>query len=413
MSSVVDRFIKYVKIDTQSDDTKTCVPSTEKQFNLSKVLGEELREMGMKDVVVDDHAYVFANLPGNVTDRKVPSIGFCAHVDTALEVTDTNVSPRFVKDYDGGDIVLDAAEGVVLSPKVFPLLKKAVGDTLIVTDGKTLLGADDKAGIAEIMAACEYMIKHPEFKHGDVKVCFCPDEEIGHGARLLDVKKFGADFCYTLDGGEEGNFSYETFNAAKAAITIKGRAVHPGSSKNRMINSIRIGMELAYSFPQAETPEHTENYEGYYHLLGFHGTCESTRLDYIIRDHDRKKFEARKEMVRTLVRQMNERHGEGTVTLDMQDQYYNMADLISKHMHMVNTALKAMKLAGVEPEVIPVRGGTDGSQLSYRGLLTPNLFTGGVNAHGKYEYVPVKSMEKAVQTVLNLLNLYATGQEVE
>lgn len=412
MSSLVQRFIHYAQVDTQSDDTKASqVPSTPGQLELARMLGQELQELGLSDVTVDEHGYVIASLPSNV-DRPVPAIGFCAHLDTALDVTGKDVKPRLVENYDGGDVVLNAEKNVVLSPSIFPDLKEFVGDTLIVTDGNTLLGADDKAGIAEIITALEYMIQHPEFEHGDVKVCFCPDEEIGHGARLLDLEKFGADFCYTMDGGIVGNFAYETFNAAKAVITIQGRSVHPGSSKNKMENALLIASELIQSFPAAETPTHTEQYEGFYHINNFHGGVENAVMEYIIRDHDKQIFEKRKERVRTLVRQMNERHGDGTAKVEIHDQYYNMADLIVKEMHIVNTALQAMEDAGVTPRVAPVRGGTDGSQLSYRGMLTPNIFTGGMNAHGKYEYVPVSSMEKAVQVILNILNRYATGREV-
>ncbi|MDY3868320.1 MAG: peptidase T [Pyramidobacter sp.] len=411
MSSAAERFIRYAKIPTQSKERGETVPSTPCQHDLAKVLGEELRALGLSDVVVDEHAYVYGTLPSNA-GNDVPTIAFCAHIDTALEVTDVGNDPRIVENYDGGDVVLDAEENVVLSPSVFPELKNYVGNSLIVTNGKTLLGADDKAGIAEIVAALEYMIQHPEFKHGAVRVCFCPDEEVGHGASLWDLDRFGADFCYTVDGGAAGDFAYETFNAAQARITIKGRAVHPGKSKNTMINACLVAMDLASTFPPAETPAHTDNYEGFYHMTSVKGTCESAELSYIIRDHDSARFEARKEMVRTLVRQVNERWGAELATLEMHDQYHNMADLIRKEMHIVNTALKAIEMAGLKPHVHPVRGGTDGSQLSYRGLLTPNIFTGGHNAHGKYEYISIEAMEKAVEVILNIVNLYATGQEV-
>ena len=407
--SAVERFIRYAKIPTQSREQASCVPSTDCQRVLAKALGEELTSLGLSDVEVTDHAYVYATLPSNLggNGADVPTVAFCAHIDTALEVTDVGNEPRIVRGYDGGDIVLCGEEGVILSPRLFPNLERYTGQDLIVTNGKTLLGADDKAGVAEIVTALEYMTQHPEFRHGEVRVCFCPDEEIGHGAALWDLERRGADFCYTVDGGAEGDFSYETFNAATARITIKGRSVHPGKAKNTMINAALAAAELAQTFPPAETPAHTEHYEGFYHLTDIRGTCESAELNYLIRDHDRKKFEARKDMVKTLVRQFNERQGQEIAALDMHDQYYNMADLIREKMHIVDIALKAIEMAGVTPHVYPVRGGTDGSQLSYRGLLTPNLFTGGQNPHGKYEFISIQAMEKAIQVILNIVSLCA------
>ena len=406
MSSVLQRFLKYIRIPTQAANGKDAVPSTPGQMVLARLLGEELKAMGLPDVAVDAHGYVTASLPSN-SREKVPSIGFIAHLDTALEVTDDTVRPRTVESYDGGDIVLDGKAGIVLSPSTFPELLEYRGQTLVVTDGTTLLGADDKAGIAEIMAALEYMAGHPEFLHGDVKVAFTPDEEIGHGARLLDLERFGADFAYTVDGGAVGEISYETFNAAKARFAIRGRSVHPGKAKDKMMNSILLGMELASMFPPGETPAKTEKYEGFYHLLGFSGNVESSELNYIIRDHSREKFLQRKETAVRAVEALNGKYGAGTVELEMSDQYYNMLDRIAPSMHIVETAKEAMMQLGIEPKVIPVRGGTDGSQLSCRGLLTPNIFTGGHNAHGKYEFIAVEAMEKAVDVILKILELYA------
>ncbi len=410
MSSLVDRFIRYAKIGTQSRDGQDCVPSTPGQFNLANLLGEELRELGLSDVTVSEHAYVCGILPGNCD---APAIGFCSHIDTAEEVTGENVKPRIVKNYDGGDIVLNEEHGIVLSPSVFGDLKGLVDRTLIVTDGTTLLGADDKAGIAEIVTALEYMTQHPEFKHGKIVVCFCPDEEVGHGARLWDLEKYGADFAYTLDGSGAGSFSYETFNAAQAHVTIHGTAVHPGTAKNKMVNAVTVAMEFAASLPPAETPAHTELYEGYYHMTHISGSVDKCEMTYIIRDHDTEKFESRKEHFKLLVRQLNERWGRKIADLEMHDQYYNMAVPLKERMDIVKTALKAYELAGLTPQIKAARGGTDGSQLSYRGLLTPDIFTGAYNCHGQYEFAVVESMEKAVEVVLNIVKLYAEGKEVK
>lgn len=405
MPSVLERFLKYIRIPSQAAHDAGKVPSTPGQMTLARELGEELKSLGLADVVVDEHAYVTATLPGNT--KGAPVIAFMAHLDTALEVTDDTVRPRLVENYDGGEIILNEADGVVLSPSTFPEMLLYKGETLVVTDGTTLLGADDKAGIAEIMAALEIMIARPELPRGDVKVAFAPDEEIGHGASLLDLKKFGADFAYTVDGGAVGEISYETFNAAKAKIVIHGRSVHPGKSKDKMVNSILLGMELAAMFPANETPAHTEEYEGFFHLLGFTGNVETTEMNYIIRDHSAEKFAERKKAVEAAVTAINKKYGEGRAELTMTDQYYNMLDKIKPQMHIVETAMEAMRLCGIEPKIIPVRGGTDGSQLSYRGLLTPNIFTGGHNAHGKHEFISVASMEKAVAVVLKIVELYA------
>lgn len=411
MSSLVDRFIRYCKINTQSAEGTGVVPSTPCQHDLAKVLGEELRALGLSDVAVTENAYVYGVLPANC--ENAPAIGFCAHIDTALETSDENCKPRIIENYDGGDIVLNAEKNIVMSPKVFDDLKKYVGNTLIVTDGTTLLGGDDKAGVAEIMTALEYMVGHPEFKHGKVVVCFPPDEEIGHGAKLWDLDKYGADFAYTLDGGATGSFSYETFNAAQAHVHIQGVSVHPGTAKNKMINASMLAVEFANSFPSGQTPAHTEKYEGYYHMTNINGGVDTCDLTYIIRDHDTEKFKARKEHFKMLVRQLNERWGAERATLEMHDQYYNMAVPLKKRLDIVNTALKAYEMAGVTPKIIAARGGTDGCQLSFRGLLTPNLFIGCYNCHGPYEFAVVESMEKAVQVVLNIISMYANGQEVK
>ncbi|MDI9388608.1 MAG: peptidase T, partial [Synergistota bacterium] len=367
MSSVLDRFVKYVQIPTQADSGTAEVPSTPGQMTLARELVEELKAIGLKDAAVDERAYVTASLPGNTPGA--PAIGFLAHLDTALEVTDDTVRPRLVENYGGGEIVLSADGSVVLSPSTFPDLLLYKGQTLVVTDGTTLLGADDKAGIAEIMAALEHLVAHPEIPRGDVKVAFTPDEEIGHGAKLLDLEKFGADFAYTIDGGAVGEMSYETFNAAKARITIHGRSVHPGKSKNKMVNSILLGMELAAMLPPDETPARTEGYEGFYHLMNFNGNVETTVMEYIIRDHSAERFAERKNAVEAAVSAINDRHGAGRAELEMSDQYYNMLDKIKPQMHIVETAMEAMRQVGLEPKIIPVRGGTDGSQLSCRGLL--------------------------------------------
>jgi tripeptide aminopeptidase len=411
MSSLIDRFMRYVKINTQSQEGRDTVPSTACQFDLAKVLGDELRAMGIKDVTVTDHAYVCATLPSNTPGA--PAIGFCSHIDTAMECSGKDVKPRLIEKYDGGDIVLNAEKHIVMSPDTFEDLKKHVGDSLIVTDGTTLLGADDKAGVAEIMTAVEYMVQHPEFKHGKIVVCFCPDEEIGHGAKLWDLDKYGADFAYTVDGDGSNEFAYETFNAAQAHVTIHGVVVHPGTAKNKMVNAAMLGVEFAQSLPPAETPAHTELREGYYHLTDIHGGVETCELTYIIRDHDTEKFNARKEHFKLLVRQLNERWGHDYAELEMHDQYYNMAVPLQKRMDIVKTALKAYEMEGITPVIKAARGGTDGSQLSFRGLLTPNLCIGGYNCHGPFEFAVVQSMEKCVRIILNIVDMYAAGQQVK
>jgi tripeptide aminopeptidase len=419
MYAILDRFLKYVTYDTQSVDGATTVPSSPGQLTLAKVLGEELKAMGLQDVEVTEHAYVTATLPSNIEDpekkKKVPAIGFVAHMDTATEVTGKDVKPRGVKNYDGGDIVLRHASAglasagvdeVVLSPKDFSYLADYKGQDLVVTDGNTLLGADNKAGIAEIVAGVDYLLRHPEIEHGDVKVAFTPDEEIGHLAKLLDIEKWGADFAYTFDGGPVGDLCYENFNAAGATVVIKGRAVHPGTAKNLMLNAVTFGRELNGLFPPEEVPECTEGYEGYYHCLSFQGTTESATLKYIIRDHDTPRFEARKKFMEKAVQWMKDKYGEDRFTLTLKDQYRNMADKLKGHDHIVDTVLEAMGELGIAPRIVPMRGGTDGAALSWRGLLTPNIFTGGHNYHGRFEFISVQAMEKATATMLKIVELY-------
>ena len=407
MSSVVERFLHYVSFDTRAIEESGNVPSSEGQFDLANAVAEEMKALGMVDISVDEHAYVMGTLPANTKKANVPSVGFIAHLDTSTEVTGANVKPRIVKNYDGEDIVLNKELNVVLSTKDFPELKNYKGEDLIVTDGTTLLGVDDKGGMAQIMAAVEYFTTHPEIEHGPIKVCFTPDEEIGHQAVLLDLNAFGADFAYTVDGGPVGELNFETFNAAKAVITIHGRNVHPGTAKNKMVNAALIGTEFAAMLPTEETPEKTEGYEGFYHLISFSGDVEKAELQYIIRDHDWDKFQNRKAFVEKAAQKLQEKYGSHVLECVLSDQYYNMADNIKEAMHIVETAQQAMKNVGIEPIIVPVRGGTDGSSLSHRGLLTPNLFTGGHNYHGRFEYVPVFALEKGVEVIVNILRLYA------
>jgi tripeptide aminopeptidase len=407
MSGVLERFLRYVKIDTQSDHNSTSWPSTSKQLDLARLLVSEMEAMGLKDVCLDENGYVMGSLPANVKGS-VPKIGWIAHMDTSPSASGTHVNPRLVENYDGGDIVLNAEKGHVLSPAQFPELSHYTGQTLVITDGHTLLGADDKAGVAEILAACEYLIQHPDLPHGAIKVAFTPDEEVTRGADRLDLVKFGADFAYTLDGGEIGELQYENFNAAKAQVTVHGRAVHPGSSKNRMLNSLHVAMEFDSLLPIQEKPTFTEGYEGFYHLDKMAGTVDETHMEYLLRDHDMEKFEAKKSLVQSAVDFLNSKYGTGTVQLTLTDEYKNMKELIKPVWHVIDTARQAMLDVGVTPIVVPIRGGTDGAKLSYRGLPTPNIFTGGHNFHGRYEYIPVESMEKAVQVVLRIIELYAT-----
>lgn len=406
MSNVIDRFIKYVKYDTKSDPDSDTTPSTQGQMVLAEAIGKELEDIGMQDVSVDENGYVMATLPSNL-DKKVPVIGFIAHMDTSPDMSGANVNPQFVENYDGGDIVLNKELNVVLSPKEFPELELYKGKTLITTDGTTLLGADDKAGIAEIITAVEYLISHPEIKHGTIKVGFTPDEEVGRGADKFDVEKFGADLAYTLDGGRIGELEFENFNAAGAKITVNGRNVHPGYATNKMVNSILIAHEIIGSFPANEIPSKTSGYDGFYHLNSMEGDVETTTLHYIIRDFDRDNFERRKDFMSDVVAKINDRYGEGTAVLNLKDSYYNMKEKIEPVKHVVDLAFEAMKAVDVEPVVRPIRGGTDGARLSFMGLPTPNIFAGGENFHGKYEYIPTYAMEKAVEVILKIVELYA------
>lgn len=401
--NVTDRFLGYVKFDTQSDELTNLTPSTPGQMIFAQALEKELQSLGLKDITLDDNGYLMATLPGN-TDKKVPTVGFIAHLDTSPDMSGRHVTPRIVENYDGGDITLDADGGVVLSPESFPELKDYVGQSLIVTDGKTLLGADDKAGVAEIITAVEYLMQHPEIKHGDIRIGFNPDEEIGLGAHKFDVKLFNADFAYTMDGGAIGELEYENFNAASAKVVFKGRNVHPGYAKHKMINSIRIANQFCIMLPRWETPEHTEGYEGFYHLIGFEGTVEESTLTYIIRDHDMDRFQRRKKELEHLVRKINNEFP-GCASIEIKDQYYNMREKIEPVMYVIDIAKQAMIDAGVTPKVQPIRGGTDGAQLSFKGLPCPNIFAGGLNFHGRYEYVPIPSMEKAVDVIVEICKL--------
>lgn len=404
--TVIERFLKYVTFDTQSDESTGVTPSTPKQMVFAQYLKTELEELGLKDISLDENGYLFATLPSNV-DHEVPVVGFIAHMDTSPDMSGENVKPRIVEKYDGKDIPLCAEENIILSPANFPELLDHVGEDLIVTDGHTLLGADDKAGIAEIVGAVAYLIAHPEIKHGDIRIGFNPDEEIGLGAHKFDVEKFGAKWAYTMDGGEVGELEFENFNAAAAKIRVKGRNVHPGYAKNKMINSLLVANEYVSLLPANETPGTTEGYEGFYHLIGMEGEVENTVLSYIVRDHDREKFEARKQALLNYAAQLNEKYGEGTVTVELKDQYYNMRQQVEPLMYIIDIAFAAMQEAGVTPKVKAIRGGTDGAQLSFKGLPCPNIFAGGLNFHGRYEFVPVQSIEKAMNVVVKIAELTA------
>lgn len=402
---VIDRLIRYAQIDTQSDETSNTCPSTPGQLTLGRLLVDELKEIGMEDVTMDENGYVMATLPAN-TDKDIPTIGFLAHVDTATDFTGAGVKPQIVEDYDGGDIVLNANQNVVLSPRDFPELANYKGHTLITTDGTTLLGADDKAGIAEIMTAMSYLIQRPELKHGKIRVAFTPDEEIGRGPHKFDVEAFGAKYAYTMDGGPVGELQYESFNAAAALVTCKGKNVHPGTAKAKMVNAAKIAMEVHGMLPAEEAPEFTEGYEGFFHLTSIEGDVELTELRYIIRDHDRERFEERKAKLASIVEELQQKYGAERIVLQMRDQYYNMREKIEPVIEVVEIAKAAMENLGIRPIIEPIRGGTDGSQLSYMGLPTPNIFTGGENYHGRYEYVSADTMVQAVQTIVEIVQLY-------
>ena len=403
--TVVDRFLNYVKFDTQSDELTNLTPSTPGQMIFAQHLEKELQELGLTEISLDDNGYLMATLPAN-TDKDVPTIGFIAHLDTSPDMSGRHVKPRIVEKYAGGDITLNSEENVVLSPSQFPELNDYVGHDLIVTDGNTLLGADDKAGIAEIIAAVDYLKNHPEIKHGKIRIAFNPDEEIGQGAHKFDVKHFDADWAYTMDGGAIGELEFENFNAAVAKVTFKGLNVRPGYAKHKMLNSIRVANQYAIMLPRWETPEHTENYEGFYHLIGFEGSVEKTVLTYIIRDHDRDRFERRKRELEHLTRKVNCEFPD-CASIEIKDQYYNMREKIEPVMHIIDTAIKAMENVGVTPKVQPIRGGTDGAQLSFKGLPCPNIFAGGLNFHGRYEFVPISSMEKATEVIVEICRLVA------
>lgn len=403
---LIERFLNYVSFDTQSSETGTTTPSTQKQLVFAEYLKKELNSLDFDDVYLDNNGYLYATLPAN-TDKKTPTVGFISHYDTSPDCSGANIKPRIVKNYDGKDITLCEQDGIKLSPAVFPELLAHKGEDLIVTDGHTLLGADDKAGIAEIVQAMIYLKEHPEIKHGDIRIAFNPDEEIGLGAHLFDVKRFGCDWAYTMDGGEVGEIEYENFNAASAKLQIKGVSVHPGYANNKMVNAARIAAELVSQIPADQTPETTQDYEGFYHLTGMEGNVERATVSYIIRDHDRKKFEARKEFISKLAATLNEKYGAGTVTAEINDQYYNMREKIEPVLHIIDIVIKAMEETGVSPKVRAIRGGTDGAQLSFKGLPCPNIFAGGINFHGPYEFVPVQSMEKAMRVIVKICELSA------
>lgn len=401
---LTNRFLKYVSFDTQSSESSDTTPSTDKQMVFAEFLRDELESIGLKDVELDSNGYLYATLPSNM-DRQVPTVGFIAHMDTSPDCSGKDVRPRIIENYDGTDIIL--SEGIVTSPSKFPELLMHIGEDIIVTDGHTLLGADDKAGIAEIVQAMVYLMEHPEIKHGTVRVGFNPDEEIGLGAHKFDVEKFGCQFAYTMDGSEVGEIEFENFNAASAKIVINGRSVHPGYAKDKMINAARVATELTQMLPQDETPETTEGYQGFYHLVGMSGGCEQASLSFIIRDHDRALFEQRKEKIREVVAAINEKYGQGVAELELKDQYYNMREKVEPMMYVVDIAKDAVKSVGAEPKVKAIRGGTDGAQLSFMGLPCPNIFAGGLNFHGPHEFCPVQSMQKAMMTVVNIVKIVA------
>ena len=401
---ITERFLHYTQFDTQSSEESESVPSTAKQLTFAKYLKEELENEGLSDVEMDEMGYIYATLKAN-TKKKVPTIGFISHYDTSPDCSGANIKPRIVRGYDGGDITL--SEGIVSSPSKFPELKAHVGEDLIVTDGTTLLGADDKAGIAEIVQAMCWLRDHDDIKHGNIRIAFNPDEEIGMGAHHFDVEKFGCQWAYTMDGGDLGDLEFENFNAASAKIHIKGVSVHPGYAKGKMVNANRLAAEFIGMLPADETPETTEGYEGFYHLLGINANIENATLSYIIRDHDRERFEERKDFIEKCVKEMQEKYGENMVTADIKDQYYNMKEKIDPNMHVIDIVLKAMQACGVTPKVEPIRGGTDGAQLSFKGLPCPNIFAGGVNFHGPYEFVSIQVMEKAVEVITKICELTA------
>ena len=405
MENLLDRFLRYVAIDTMSDEESESQPSAQKEWDLLRLLHRELQDLGI-EATLDEYGYVMASIPSNI-EKEVPAIGFIAHVDTSPDASGENVKPQIIENYDGGDIALKGVPGLFLKPADFPEMLHYKGQTLITTDGTTLLGADDKAGVAEIMNAVQYIVEHPEFKHGPIKIGFTPDEEIGRGVVKFDVKRFGADFGYTMDGGEIGELEFENFNAASAKIHIQGRNVHPGYAKGKMRNAILIASELNSLLPVEQRPEYTEGYEGFFHIVAFNGTVENADIAYIIRDHDKAKFQSKKELISKVCDFINQKYGDGTVTLALKDQYYNMRGQVEPHFHVVEKAIKAIEMAGVKPKVQPIRGGTDGANLSFKGLPCPNIFAGGLNFHGKMEFVPLESIQKASEVILNIISLYA------
>ena len=405
MENILERFLRYVSVDTQSNEESASQPSTEKQWDLLKMLCKELNDMGV-EASLDEYGYVMGTIPSNI-EKDVPAVGFIAHVDTAPDASGKDVKPQIIKNYDGSDIALKGVQGLYLKPSEFPELLHFIGQTLITTDGTTLLGADDKAGVAEIMNAAQWIMEHPEFKHGTIKIGFTPDEEIGRGVVKFDVKRFGADYAYTMDGGEIGELEFENFNAASAKIHIQGRNVHPGSAKGKMKNAILIGQELNSLLPIEQRPEYTEGYEGFFHIISFKGAVEEADFAYIIRDHDAVKFDRKKEVIRECVDFINRKYGEGTAVLDLRDQYRNMREQVEPHYHIIEKAVKAMEMEGIKPKIQPIRGGTDGANLSYMGLPCPNIFAGGLNFHGKMEFVPLESIEAASKVILNIIGLFA------
>lgn len=405
MEKILDRFLRYVAVETTSNEESDSQPSSACQLDLLRMLADELNAMGVK-AELDEWGYVMATIPSNI-DKQVPAVGFIAHVDTAPDASGKDIKPRIVENYDGEDVVLNRELGIKIPVADFPEIKQYKGQTLVVTDGTTLLGADDKAGVAEIMNAVQYIVEHPEFRHGEIKIGFTPDEEIGRGVDKFDVEKFGAKYAYTMDGGQIGELEYENFNAASAKIHIQGRNVHPGYAKDKMINAIIIAMELNGMLPVQQRPEHTSGYEGFFHIVGISGAVEQASVSYIIRDHSMEKFQQKKALMQEIVAFVNAKYGAGTATLEMKDQYYNMREQVEPHYHIIEKAMKAMEMAGVKPVVQPIRGGTDGARLSFMGLPCPNIFAGGHNFHGKLEYLPLQSMEKASEVVLNIIRLYA------
>ena len=405
MEKILDRFLRYVAVDTQSDENSESQPSTAKQLNLLNMLCAELNALGV-EASVDEYGYVMGRIPSNI-DKKVPAVGFIAHVDTAPDACGADIKPQIVENYDGSPIVLKGVPGLLLDPAEFPEILAHKGETIVTTDGTTLLGADDKAGVAEIMNAVQYIVEHPEFKHGEIRIGFTPDEEIGRGVAKFDVSKFGADYAYTMDGGEVGELEFENFNAAAATVKIQGRNVHPGYAKGKMKNAIRIGMELNSLLPIDQKPEYTEGYEGFFHIISFQGSVEEATFSYILREHDIDKHENQKKVMQQCVDFINNKYGEGTATVEIRHQYFNMRKQVEPHYHIVEKAVRAMEMAGVKPRIQPIRGGTDGANLSFMGLPCPNIFAGGLNFHGKMEWVPVQSMEKASQVILNIISLFA------